>query len=177
MQTVFEQTPDISSGIADREPTRPSLASRVVGELREPGCFRFEHSRDLIGISVAVDHGGGLNQVVADRWSRRLVECQRLFDTERVQRGDPQRKKIALVATGHYLVRVMWAMLKRGTYWQENPALTKPTPAPARQQQEAPVPSVSCRVRRQGPDGLTGRATHGDGETSGREQRRPSMQM
>jgi len=42
---------------------------------------------------------------------------------ERVQHGDPQRKKISLVATGHYLVRAMWAMLKRGTYWQENPGL------------------------------------------------------
>jgi transposase len=41
---------------------------------------------------------------------------------ERVQRGDPQRKKIALVATAHYLVRVMWAMLKHGTAWEENPA-------------------------------------------------------
>jgi transposase len=39
---------------------------------------------------------------------------------ERVQRNDPQRKKIALVATAHYLVRVMWALLKRGTTWQEN---------------------------------------------------------
>jgi transposase len=38
---------------------------------------------------------------------------------ERVQRGDPQRKKIALVATAHYLVRVMWALLKRGTRWEE----------------------------------------------------------
>jgi transposase len=42
---------------------------------------------------------------------------------ERVQRGDPQRKKIALVATAHYLVRVMWALLKRGTMWEENAAL------------------------------------------------------
>ena len=41
---------------------------------------------------------------------------------ERVQRGDPQRKKIALVATAHYLVRVMWSMLKHGTTWEENPA-------------------------------------------------------
>src|SRR5262249_49789174 len=41
---------------------------------------------------------------------------------ERVQRGDPQRRKIALVATAHYLVRVMWSMLKRGTTWEENPA-------------------------------------------------------
>ena len=44
---------------------------------------------------------------------------------ERAQRDDPQRKKIALVATAHYLVRVMWALLKRGTDWQENPALAK----------------------------------------------------
>ena len=41
---------------------------------------------------------------------------------ERAQRGDPQRKKIALVATAHYLVRVMWALLKRGTVWEEKTA-------------------------------------------------------
>jgi transposase len=38
---------------------------------------------------------------------------------ERSQRDDPARKKIAIVATAHYLVRVMWAMLKRGTFWEE----------------------------------------------------------
>jgi len=41
---------------------------------------------------------------------------------ERAQRDDPQRKKIALVAAAHYLVRVMWAMLRRGTVWQEQVA-------------------------------------------------------
>jgi hypothetical protein len=35
---------------------------------------------------------------------------------------DPQRKKIALVATAHYLVRVMWALLKQGTTWEEGVA-------------------------------------------------------
>ena len=35
------------------------------------------------------------------------------------------------------------------------------------------LPLVSCRMRRQGPDGLTGRATHGDGETGGRGQQGP----
>ena len=39
---------------------------------------------------------------------------------ERIQRDDPVRKKIALVATSHYLARVMWAMLKQGTLWKEN---------------------------------------------------------
>jgi transposase len=42
---------------------------------------------------------------------------------ERTRREDPQRQKIALVATAHYLVRVMWALLRRGTVWQESPAL------------------------------------------------------
>jgi hypothetical protein len=36
--------------------------------------------------------------------------------------GGPQRKKIALVATAHYLVRVMLALLKCGTVWEEGRA-------------------------------------------------------
>ena len=38
---------------------------------------------------------------------------------DRVRRGDAKRRKIAVVATSHYLVRVMWAMLKQGTLWKE----------------------------------------------------------
>ncbi len=38
---------------------------------------------------------------------------------ERVQGGDPQRKKIALVATAHFLVRTMHAMLRTGESWRE----------------------------------------------------------
>ncbi len=38
---------------------------------------------------------------------------------ERIARGDKDRRKTALVATAHYLVRVMWAMLKHGTLWKE----------------------------------------------------------
>jgi transposase len=41
---------------------------------------------------------------------------------ERTRRDDPQRQKIALVATAHDLVRVMWAMLRRGRIWQEETA-------------------------------------------------------
>lgn len=37
---------------------------------------------------------------------------------ERIQRGDPERKKIALVATAHYLARVMLAMLGSGECWR-----------------------------------------------------------
>lgn len=39
---------------------------------------------------------------------------------ERIQRDDSARKKVALVATSHYLARVMWAMLKHGTLWKES---------------------------------------------------------
>lgn len=41
---------------------------------------------------------------------------------ERVKRDDPDRKKIALVATGHWLVRVMAAMLRSGECWRETKA-------------------------------------------------------
>ena len=38
---------------------------------------------------------------------------------ERIQRDDPLRRKIAVVATAHYLVRVMWSMMKHNTQWKE----------------------------------------------------------
>ena len=41
---------------------------------------------------------------------------------ERVQRGERDRRKIAIVATAHYLVRVMWSMMKHRTLWQERVA-------------------------------------------------------
>jgi transposase len=40
---------------------------------------------------------------------------------ERIQRNDPQRRKIAVTATAHYLARVMYALLKHGTLWKEQP--------------------------------------------------------
>jgi transposase len=45
---------------------------------------------------------------------------------ERVMRGDPDRKKIALVATAHHLARVMAAMLRTGEAWREPPAAAAP---------------------------------------------------
>jgi transposase len=41
---------------------------------------------------------------------------------ERVQRSDPERKKIALVATAHHLLRVMHVMLRTGEVWRYPPA-------------------------------------------------------
>lgn len=42
---------------------------------------------------------------------------------ERVMRDDPDRRKIAIVATAHYLIRVMWSMLKHKTLWKESATL------------------------------------------------------
>ncbi len=41
---------------------------------------------------------------------------------QRVMHGDPERKKIAIVATGHYLPRCMQAMLRKTTTWKERVA-------------------------------------------------------
>jgi len=64
-----------------------------------------------------------VRQLVAEAaWqARRRSPTVRAY-FERAQRGDPQRKKIALVATAHYLVRVMYALLKNGTLWRETVA-------------------------------------------------------
>jgi transposase len=64
-----------------------------------------------------------VRQLVAEAaWqARRRSPTVRAY-FEHVQRGDPQRKKLALVATAHYLMRVMWSLLKHGTTWEENPA-------------------------------------------------------
>jgi len=37
---------------------------------------------------------------------------------ERIQRDDTERRKIALVATAHYLLRVMLSMLQTGEVWR-----------------------------------------------------------
>ena len=39
---------------------------------------------------------------------------------QRVMRKDPDRKKIALVATAHHLLKVMAAMLRTGEMWRES---------------------------------------------------------
>jgi transposase len=45
---------------------------------------------------------------------------------ERVMHGDPDRKKIALVATAHHLARIMAAMLRTGEAWRDEPAAAAP---------------------------------------------------
>jgi transposase len=113
-------------------------AEAVAAFIDDP--HRFRHAKAVgsyFGLVPCQDQSGDKNrlghitregpavvrQLVAESaWQavRRSPTVRAFF--ERTQRGDPQRKKIAVVATAHYLVRVMWALLKRGTVWQENEA-------------------------------------------------------
>jgi transposase len=63
---------------------------------------------------------------------KRSPTIRRFF--ERVQHEDPDRRKIALVATAHYLVRVMAAMLRSGEVWRHEDKKGQPrsTAAPLR---------------------------------------------
>jgi transposase len=113
-------------------------AEAVAAFIDDP--HRFRHAKAVggyFGLVPCQDQSGDRNrlghitregpavvrQLVAEAaWQavRRSPTVRAFF--ERTQRDDPQRKKIAVVATAHYLVRVMWALLKRGTVWQENEA-------------------------------------------------------
>ena len=45
--------------------------------------------------------------------------CPRIREVyERIMQGDKDRKKIALVATAHHLLRAMLAMLQTGEVWR-----------------------------------------------------------
>jgi transposase len=106
---------------------------------------RFRHAKAVgryFGLVPCQDQSGDRNRlghitregapVVRQLVAEAAWQAQRRSPTvrayfERTQRGDPQRKKIALVATAHYLVRVMWALLKRGTVWEEKVPAAKAT--------------------------------------------------
>lgn len=50
---------------------------------------------------------------------------------ERIKQNDPQRRKIALVATAHHLLRVMGAMLRSGEVWRHETKKGQARPTPS----------------------------------------------
>lgn len=101
---------------------------------------RFSHSKQIgayFGLVPSQDQSGSTNRLghitregsptVRHLLTEAAWQAARRSPTvraylERIQRGDKARRKIAIVATAHYLVRVMWAMLKTGTVWEERGA-------------------------------------------------------
>jgi transposase len=103
-------------------------------------CQDASADRNRLG-HITKDGPAGVRWLVAEAaWQgrRRSPRIRAYFD--RVMRGDPQRKKIALVATAHHLTRVMAAMLRSGEVWREEAQTTQTqtqTPqTPALDQQE-----------------------------------------
>lgn len=112
----------------------PRTAEAIVAYIADPQ--RFRHSRQVgnyFGLTPSQDQSGNRNRLghitregpaTARRllteaaWQalRRDAHVHAYF--ARIQRGDPGRKKIALVATAHYLVRCMQAMLRNGEEWR-----------------------------------------------------------
>lgn len=110
-------------------------AEALVAFLDDP--HRFANSKKIgsyFGLVPSQDQSGDTNRLghitkegsatvrhllVEAVWqaTRRSPTVGAYFD--RIRRGDPDRKKIAVAATAHYLARVMWAMLKHGTLWRE----------------------------------------------------------
>jgi transposase len=130
--------------IADKHPgvrllmTIPGVGIRTaeafIAYVDDPG--RFARSKQFgcyFGLVPCQDASGGSNRLghitrdgpstvrkllceAAHVAVRKSPEIRERF--ERLMRGEPERKKIAIVAVAHYLCRVMGAMLKNGEVWR-----------------------------------------------------------
>lgn len=114
-------------------------AEAVVAYLDDPHRFRSNKSiGSYLGLVPCQDQSGSVNRLghitregpatvrrllteAAWQGVRRSPRVRNYF--QRITHGDPDRRKIALVATAHYLARVMHAMLKSGEPWREEVAL------------------------------------------------------
>ena len=110
-------------------------AETVVAYLDDPHRFRRNKSVGAyLGLVPCQDQSGNANwlghitregpasvrrMLCEATWQaiRRSPTIRRYF--ERIEQGNRDRKKIAVVATAHYLARVMLAMLRTGQAWQE----------------------------------------------------------
>lgn len=116
-------------------------AEAIVAWIDRPERFSRNHQiGPYFGLIPSEDSSGGVTRMgritrqgpavvrkllceAAWRAIRFSPEIKAFFD--KVQRNDRDRKKIAVVATAHYLARVMLAMLKQNKPWMPKPALTR----------------------------------------------------
>jgi transposase len=110
-------------------------AETIVAYIDDPN--RFHSSKSIgayLGLVPCQDQSGNFNRLgritregpasarrmlCEASWQaiRRSPTVRRYF--ERIAQGSQERKKIAIVATAHYLARVMLAMLRTGECWRE----------------------------------------------------------
>jgi transposase len=114
----------------------PRTAEAIVAFLDDPKRFRRAKSvaaylglvpqQDQSGETNRLGHitreGSGVVRGLLGEASWQAIRRSPTVRTyfERIHRGDQDRKKIAIVATAHYLARVMWAMLRDGSLWKES---------------------------------------------------------
>jgi transposase len=116
----------------------PRTAEAVVAHLDDPRRFRSARQvGSYFGLVPCQDASADRNRLghltkqgpsvvrrllVEAAWQgiRRSPTIRACF--ERLQHGDPLRKKIALVGTAHYLARVMFALLTKNEAWRESAA-------------------------------------------------------
>lgn len=114
----------------------PRTAEAVAAFIDDPR--RFKNSKCVgayFGLVPSQDQSGNVNRLghitregsatVRHLITEAVWQATRLSPTvaayfQRVQRGEKDRRKIAIVATAHYLVRVMWSMLKHNKPWEES---------------------------------------------------------
>ena len=113
----------------------PRTAEAVMAYVGDPQ--RFQHSKAIgayVGLVPCQDASAGVNRLghitkdgpgtlrwllIEAAWQgiRRSPTLKAYY--QRITRHRPDRHKIALVATGHYLMRVMLALAKSGQPWRE----------------------------------------------------------
>ena len=113
----------------------PRTAETIAAYVDDPSRFgRCGEVASYFGLVPCQDSSAGLNRLghitkqgpptarkylVEATWQavRRSPTVRAYF--QRIYDDKPDRKKIALVATAHYLLRCMWAMLRTGEAWHE----------------------------------------------------------
>jgi transposase len=116
----------------------PRTAEAVVAFIDDPQRFRSNKQiGSYFGLIPCQDQSGDANRLghitregpalvrkllTEATWQgiRRSPTIRAYF--ERIQQGKPERRKIALIATAHYLARVMLALLQTGEPWAERQA-------------------------------------------------------
>lgn len=116
----------------------PRTAEAVCAYIDRPDRFGARRVGAYFGLVPRQDQSGSMNHLghitregpgtvrrllaeAAWQCIRRDAGMRSYF--ERVMRNDPERRKIALVATAHRLVRAMHAMLQTGEAWREEAAM------------------------------------------------------
>lgn len=113
----------------------PRTAEAFCAFVDDPQRFGAKQIGSYLGLVPRQDQSGSVNRLghitregppvvrrllteAAWRATRHSTRIKTFF--ERVKKDDPDRKKIAVVATGHYLARVMLAMMQSGEVWRED---------------------------------------------------------